>query len=144
MMTLSNGNISAFLVLCAGNSAVNGEFPAQVPVTQSFDVFFDLRQNKRLNKQYRRRWFEMPSRSFWHHCNVNHSHGFVVLCFVVDMIITISCEFKWFVYPHSSSLIHWYCGNRKVAHGILIVLVPVKWPWGIWVILVDTHITVTS
>ena len=28
-----------------------GEFPAQTPVTQSFDVFFDLRLNKRLSKQ---------------------------------------------------------------------------------------------
>ena len=27
-----------------------GEFPAQRPVTQSFDVFFDLRLNKRLSK----------------------------------------------------------------------------------------------
>ena len=28
-----------------------GEFPAQRPLTQSFDVFFDLRLNKRLSKQ---------------------------------------------------------------------------------------------
>ena len=30
------------------NSSVTGEFPAQRPVTRSFDVFFDLRLNKRL------------------------------------------------------------------------------------------------
>ena len=30
---------SALLALCAGNSPVTGEFPAQRPVTQSFDVF---------------------------------------------------------------------------------------------------------
>ena len=29
---------------------VTGEFPTQRPVTQSFDVFFDLRLNKQLNK----------------------------------------------------------------------------------------------
>ena len=34
---------SALLALCAGNSPVTGEFPAQRPVTQSIDVFFDLR-----------------------------------------------------------------------------------------------------
>ena len=34
---------SALLVICAGNSPVPGEFPAQRPVTRSFDVFFDLR-----------------------------------------------------------------------------------------------------
>ena len=38
---------SALLAFCAGNSPVTGEFPAQKPVTHSFDVFFDLRLNKR-------------------------------------------------------------------------------------------------
>ena len=40
---------SALLVFCAGNSPVTGEFPAQRPVSRSFDVFFDLRPNKRLS-----------------------------------------------------------------------------------------------
>ena len=31
---------SALLTICAGNSPVTGEFPAQRPVTQSFDFFF--------------------------------------------------------------------------------------------------------
>ena len=35
----------------AENSPVIGEFPSQRPVTRSFDVFFDLRLNKRLSKQ---------------------------------------------------------------------------------------------
>ena len=38
---------SALLALCAVNSPVPGEFPAHRPVTQSFDIFFDLRLNKR-------------------------------------------------------------------------------------------------
>ena len=42
---------SSSLAICAGNSPVPGEFPAQRPVTGSFDVFFDLRLNKQLNKQ---------------------------------------------------------------------------------------------
>ena len=37
----------ALLAICAGNSPVPGEFPAQRPVTRNFDVFFDLRLNKR-------------------------------------------------------------------------------------------------
>ena len=41
---------SALLAICAGNSPVTGEFPAQRPVTRSFDVYFDLRLNKRLSK----------------------------------------------------------------------------------------------
>ena len=60
---------SALLALCAGNSPVTGEFPSQRPVTRSFDRC-DLRLNKRLSKQSRRRWFDMPSRSLWRQCNV--------------------------------------------------------------------------
>ena len=36
---------SALLAICAGNSPVSGDFPAQRPVTRSFDVFFDQRPN---------------------------------------------------------------------------------------------------
>ena len=60
---------SALLVICAGNSPVPGEFPTQRPVTRSFDVFFDLRLNKQLNKQSWGWWFETLSRSLWRHCN---------------------------------------------------------------------------
>ena len=60
---------SALLALCAGNTPVNGKFPSQRPVTRSFEVFFDLRLNKLLSKQSRRRWFETPSHSLWSHCN---------------------------------------------------------------------------
>ena len=59
---------SALLAICAGNSPVPGEFPAQRPVTR-FDVFFDLRPNKRLSKQWRGWWFETQSRSLWRHRN---------------------------------------------------------------------------
>ena len=38
---------STLLTLCEGNSPVIGEFPSQRPVTQSFDVFFGLRQNNK-------------------------------------------------------------------------------------------------
>ena len=34
---------SALQVFCVGNSPVTCEFPAQKPVTRSFDVFVDLR-----------------------------------------------------------------------------------------------------
>ena len=44
----------------------------QRPVARSFDVSFDLRLNKRLSKQSRRRWFETPSRPLWRHCNEQH------------------------------------------------------------------------
>ena len=62
---------SALLALCAGNPPVPGEFSARRPVTRSFDVFFDLRLNKRLSKQPWEWWFETPSCSLWRHCNEN-------------------------------------------------------------------------
>ena len=68
MMTSSNERVfSALLTLCERNSPVTSEFPSQRPVTQSFDVFFDLRLNNCLSKQGRRRWFETPSRPLWRH-----------------------------------------------------------------------------
>ena len=60
---------SALLALCAGNSPVTGEFPAQRSVTRSFDVFLGLRLNRRLGKQPWGWWFETPSCPLWRHCN---------------------------------------------------------------------------
>ena len=74
MMTSSSGDISALLALCAGNSPVTGEFPAQRPVTRSFDIFFGLRLNKRLSKQSCGWWFETPSCLLWRHRNGFSSH----------------------------------------------------------------------
>ena len=61
---------SALLAFYAGNSPVTGELPAQRPVTRSFDVFFDLRLNKQLSKQWRCWWFKTPLRSLLCHCNL--------------------------------------------------------------------------
>ena len=81
-MTSSNGNIFRVTgplcgeftghrwFLCMWESPVTREFYSQRPVKYSFDGFFDLRLNKQLSKQWRRRWFETPSRSLWRHCHV--------------------------------------------------------------------------
>ena len=47
-----------------------GEFPMQRPVTRSFDVYFDLRLNKRLSKQSWGWWLETLSCSLWRQSNV--------------------------------------------------------------------------
>ena len=52
---------SALLAICAGNSPKASK--------QSFDVFFDLRLNKRMSKQSWGWWFEMLSRPLWRHRN---------------------------------------------------------------------------
>ena len=59
MMTSSNGNIFG----------VTGHLCAQRPVTWSFNVFFDLRLNKRLSKQTWGWWLETQSHPLWRHCN---------------------------------------------------------------------------
>ena len=69
MMTSSNGNI--FRV----NGHLCGEFtgPRWIPRTKAstriFDVFFDLRLNKRLSKHPWGWWFETPPWSLWRQCN---------------------------------------------------------------------------
>ena len=58
MMVLSNGKFFRVTGPLWGN-----------PPSRSFDVFFDLRLNKRLSKQSGPRWFKKPSRSLRCHCN---------------------------------------------------------------------------
>ena len=60
IITSSKGNIFALLAICAWNSPVPGEVPAQRPVTRSFDVLFGW-------------WFDTLSRPLWRHCNGNCS-----------------------------------------------------------------------
>ena len=69
MMTSSNGNIFRVIGPLCGQFIGPGESPTQRPVTRSFDVFFDLRLNKRLCKQPWGWWFETPSWSLWRHRN---------------------------------------------------------------------------
>ena len=69
MMTSSNGNIFRVTGPLCGEFTGPGEFPTQRTVTRSFDVFFDLRLNKRLSKQSWGWWFETLSLSLWRHCN---------------------------------------------------------------------------
>ena len=89
---------SVLLAICAGKSPVRSQYSSsnlfiytpylpvhrteiissqnwkadgmhQRPVTRSFDVFFDLRLNKRLSKQSWGWWFETLSCPLWRHCN---------------------------------------------------------------------------
>ena len=43
--------------------------PHKTPVTQSFDVFLDMRLNKRSSTQSWGWWLETPSCPVWRHCN---------------------------------------------------------------------------
>ena len=69
MMTSSNGNIFRVTGHLCGEFTGPRWIPAQRPVTRNFDVFFDLRLNKRLSKQSWGWWFETLSCPLWRHCN---------------------------------------------------------------------------
>ena len=72
MMTSSNGNIFRVTGPLCGEFTGLGEVPTQRPVKRSFDVFFDLRLNKRLSKQPWSWWFATPSWSLWRQCDVKN------------------------------------------------------------------------
>ena len=69
MMTSSNGNIFRVTGPLWGESTGH---PCVVLLAQASNAeiwcFFDPRLNKRLSKQWRRRWFETPSPLLWRHC----------------------------------------------------------------------------
>ena len=80
---------SMLVDFCARNSPVTGEFPAQRPMTRSFDVFFELRLNKRLCKQSWGWWFEMPLRPLWCHIMLflAFEDGFKVLFYPCSILL---------------------------------------------------------
>ena len=87
MMTSSNGNIFRVTGPLCGEFTGPGEFPTQRPVTRSFDVFFDLRLNKRLSKQPWGWWFETPSWSLWRQCNdINITMWFATISLLLALI----------------------------------------------------------
>ena len=92
MMTSSNGNIFRVTGPLCGEFTGPGEFPSQRPVTRSFDVFFDLRPNKRLSKQPWGWWFETPSWSLWRQCNVNCKHIFIFRCKMAKVLNQVTYE----------------------------------------------------
>ena len=87
---------SALLAICAGNSPVPGELPAQRPVTRSFDVYFDLRPNKRLSKQSWGWWFETLSCTLWRHRNDTWENGEVPGCYST-LLASSPNESSWYL-----------------------------------------------
>ena len=81
-------------------------FPSKRPVTQNFDVFFDLLLNKRLSKQSRHWWFEMPSRWLWRQCNDLASQQNIRLWYILCSGVTCL-----HIPPNATNLQFWwlYC-----------------------------------
>ena len=94
---------SALLALCEENAPVTGGFPLLRSVTRSFDVFIDLRLNKHLSKQARRRWFDRPSCSLLVECRQARtwSHFYwYSLSKIGTWISNYITSFIWFVISH--------------------------------------------
>ena len=118
MMTSSNGNLFRVTVPLCGEFTGNRWNPPQRPVTQSFDVFFDVHLNKQLSEQSRRWWFELPSRSLWRHSKVKRN--------------TNGLNYRPFV----SEINLWKVGGlfSKSANNAHVVLEAAcgKWEWRVW------------
>ena len=71
-MTSSNGNIFRVTGHFCGEFTGPRRIPHTKAVTRSFDVFFDLRSNKRLSKQWRGWWFDTQLCPLWRHRNENN------------------------------------------------------------------------
>ena len=119
MMTSSNGNI-----FCVTGHLCGELFPAQRPVTLSFHVFFDLRLNKPLSKQWWGWWFETLSRPLWRHYNESnellshmdmggqvHRPGaslwFITIYVKLNLHLSTTIK-KWLGFP-TSWMHKWFC-----------------------------------
>ena len=115
MMTSSNGNILRVTGPLCGEFTGPGEFPTQRPVTQSFNVFFDLRPNKQLSIQPWGWWFRTPSWSLWHSVMyyqkwVTHISWFMISLSVIPSSMyrtSVLYSFKYIVLPMISPNIYW-------------------------------------
>ena len=123
MMTLSNGNISALLAICAGNhrSPVNSPRKCQWRGALMFSLICAL--NKRLSKQCRGWWFETPSCPLWRHCNELHhkkmtfSKRFLRFCFSMTSwhMFTVTTKCLKQISPSNSQ--NW-TGNFNCAYSL--------------------------
>ena len=94
--------------------------PHKGPVTRSFDVFYDLRLNKRLSKQSWGWWFEALSCPLWRHCNVQ-------LCLppmAAGMIQTM-WSFYLINYRKTSDISRTLVGNKIVDNSDVVGASPV-------------------
>ena len=103
---------SSLLALCVENSPVTGEFPAQMPMTRSFDIFFDPPLNIRLSKQSWGLLFETTSRPIWRHCNddkvakeQSHLGTYTIILKQINFCLYIKCKNIGIISLHVRQLI---------------------------------------
>ena len=149
MMTSSNGNIFRDNDPLGGEST--GGFHSQRPVTRSFDAFFDLRLNKRLSKQSRRRWFETPS----HYCPASRTTLVATRFWVVMICPIIKCltvsEFSFILFDLCLfiTIFNFILNYVPIVtfwiftyHKIWILLIIFCFIWSYWIIYFSTSLEV--
>ena len=147
MMTSSNGHVFRVTGLLWQEFTGYQWIPSQRPVTRSFDVVFDLRLNKRLSKQSRSRWFEMPSCSLWRHCNghndwmpggtnmLQSQHGFMQLLVAYSAL----SHYQNQCCPVGPLEANWNLNPIIYIH-VHMYIAPKQWPF----FSLNVHITLTS
>ena len=93
---------SALPAICAG---ITGEFPPQRPVMRSFDVFFDLRLNKRLGKQAWGWWLRR------HHAHYDVTVMLYLYVYLLYLYVYLLTAYTIYVYVNMSVL----CGVNFLA-----------------------------
>ena len=94
---------------------------------QLFDVFFDLRLNKRLSKQSWGWWFGTLSHPLWRHCNAQWRRGSSI---IFGILLQSSVVRTWSTIARVCTE-HWWRSN--IAHDInqaLIRWIPLSTHWG--------------
>ena len=99
--------------------------PHKVQWRGAFDVFFDLRLNKRLNKQSQGWWFETPSFPLWRHCNaqVDSLYKGPVTCKVCP------CDDDHLTVSHSGTL---FTNKFSSYWKVYSALIQVFAKWSLW------------
>ena len=113
--------LSASLVICAGNSPVTGEFPSQMPVTRNFDVFFDIRLNKRLV-------ICDAISPLWRHCNANISMGIAQKSYMND-IYRNHYAIPWKKIGKALIIVDCFAAKQKAFANIWLLHTLPSWSW---------------
>ena len=93
-------------------------------MTRSFDVFFDLRLNKRLSKQSWGWWFETLSRPLWRHCNVYINR--------MDESTTIDLQYTTKVWQKTYAYFMGYDVDLLATSGVNMQIVKLLYRFEIW------------
>ena len=132
----------AILAFVRGIHRLAVDSPSQRPVMRSLEVFVYLCLNKRMSKQSRRWWFEMPSCTLWRHCNNNMKEFGLVPSSQDHLYCACRCADRTSLhYQHSDNgRLIYSLGNR--AYGSFCVVY--SYTWYIYDLMISTSGGVTK